>query len=226
MRRRWLVVTMMSGMLLVLSAVEPTPVVGQGAKPYSPRRMPDGKPDLQGTYDLATLTPLERPAGMKAVLTREELDKIERGVAAQLGGRRSADPRRARGAAQGRRRVGRCRGQRRRLQLVLARSRLDLLDRQRRDSHVDRRRSAGWPHPGDDSRRPTAHRGAAARRRGLAAEQRSRARDRARRLRRSRTSSARRTLSARIRLERRVLRRCRTTSTTTCTRSCRRQTRS
>ena len=59
-------------MLLVLSAVEPTPVVGQGAKPYSPRRMPDGKPDLQGTYDLATLTPLERPAGMKAVLTREE----------------------------------------------------------------------------------------------------------------------------------------------------------
>ena len=84
MRRRWLVVTMMSGMLLVLSAVEPIPVVGQGAKPYSPRRMPDGKPDLQGTYDLATLTPLERPAGMKAVLTREELDKIERGVAAQL----------------------------------------------------------------------------------------------------------------------------------------------
>ncbi len=84
MRRRWLVVTMMSGMLLVLSAVEPTPVAGQGAKPYSPRRTADGKPDLQGTYDLATLTPLERPAGMKAVITREELAKIERAVAAQL----------------------------------------------------------------------------------------------------------------------------------------------
>ena len=84
MRRRYLVVTMMSGMLLVLSAVEPIPVAGQGAKPYSPRRMPDGKPDLQGTYDLATLTPLERPANMNATLTREEVAKIERAVAAQV----------------------------------------------------------------------------------------------------------------------------------------------
>ena len=65
MRHRSLVVAMMCGMLLVLSAVEPTPVVGQGAKPYSPTRMADGHPDLQGTYDLATLTPLERPAGLK-----------------------------------------------------------------------------------------------------------------------------------------------------------------
>src|SRR3989442_15477269 len=53
------------------------------AKPYSPPRMPDGHPDLQGTYDLATLTPLERPAGMKAVLTEDEAAKFERDVAAR-----------------------------------------------------------------------------------------------------------------------------------------------
>ena len=43
---------------------------------YRPR-MPDGHPDLQGTYDLATLTPLERPAGTKLVLTQEEAARLE-----------------------------------------------------------------------------------------------------------------------------------------------------
>jgi hypothetical protein len=45
------------------------------------QRMPDGHPDLQGTYDLATLTPLERPAGQKAVLTKEEAARLERAAA-------------------------------------------------------------------------------------------------------------------------------------------------
>jgi hypothetical protein len=48
---------------------------------YVPPRTPDGRPDLQGTYDLATLTPLERPAGLKAVLTDEEAAKLEKQVA-------------------------------------------------------------------------------------------------------------------------------------------------
>ena len=41
--------------------------------PDSPRR-PDGRPDLSGTYDIATLTPLQRPAefGDTLVLTEEE----------------------------------------------------------------------------------------------------------------------------------------------------------
>ena len=30
------------------------------------RAPPDGHPDLQGTYDLATITPMERPAGTQA----------------------------------------------------------------------------------------------------------------------------------------------------------------
>jgi hypothetical protein len=46
--------------------------------------MPDGHPDLQGTYDLATLTPLERPNGAKAVLSAEEVAKLEGAVAARV----------------------------------------------------------------------------------------------------------------------------------------------
>ena len=53
------------------------------SKTYNAPRLPDGHPDLQGTYDLATLTPVERPAGAKAVLTKEEALKQEAGYAAQ-----------------------------------------------------------------------------------------------------------------------------------------------
>jgi hypothetical protein len=55
-----------------------------GTKPYAPPRTPDGHPDLQGTYDLATLTPMERPNGVKGVLTDEEAKKLERDVAARV----------------------------------------------------------------------------------------------------------------------------------------------
>src|SRR5437867_12141 len=44
-------------------------------------RMSDGHPDLQGTYDLATLTPVERPAGQPLVLTAEQAQKLEQQVA-------------------------------------------------------------------------------------------------------------------------------------------------
>jgi hypothetical protein len=43
----------------------------------------DGHPDLEGMYDLATLTPLERPAGAKAVLTDAEAAAFERRAATQ-----------------------------------------------------------------------------------------------------------------------------------------------
>jgi hypothetical protein len=45
-------------------------------------RMPDGHPDLQGTYDLATLTPVERPAGAKPTLTPAEAANLEKQAAA------------------------------------------------------------------------------------------------------------------------------------------------
>jgi hypothetical protein len=66
---------------------EPGPAAAQNqkapAKAYSPRRMADGHPDLQGTYDIATLTPVDRPIGAPAVYTREEAQKREAAAAKQ-----------------------------------------------------------------------------------------------------------------------------------------------
>ncbi|HLG96864.1 MAG TPA: hypothetical protein VKX49_11190 [Bryobacteraceae bacterium] len=63
------------------------PAAGQtssaAAKKYSAPRMPDGHPDLQGTYDLATITPLERTAGTPLVLSKEQALKMETQRAAQ-----------------------------------------------------------------------------------------------------------------------------------------------
>jgi hypothetical protein len=62
-------------------------------------RMPDGKPDLQGMYDLAMLTPVERPAGLPAVLSDEEAARLEKQAAdavhtgaLPIDGNRSAPP--------------------------------------------------------------------------------------------------------------------------------------
>src|SRR5256712_8143852 len=44
-------------------------------------RMADGHPDLQGTYDLATVTPLERRADTALVLTDAQAAKLEKDVA-------------------------------------------------------------------------------------------------------------------------------------------------
>jgi hypothetical protein len=64
-----------------LFAVAPAAIAGmlaaQSTRDSKIPRMPDGHPDLQGTYDLATLTPLERPRGQKATLTKEEVQKLE-----------------------------------------------------------------------------------------------------------------------------------------------------
>ena len=58
-------------------------------------RTPDGRPDLSGNYDVATLTPLQRPEmfGDKLFLTRAEADRIaeeERARMAQA--QESTDP--------------------------------------------------------------------------------------------------------------------------------------
>src|SRR5215467_834045 len=83
MRKRWIVFAtlfIMLGMVLSAGAQTPKPA----AKRYVPPRTPDGHPDLQGTYDLATLTPLERPAGAQAVLSDDEAKKLERDVAKRV----------------------------------------------------------------------------------------------------------------------------------------------
>ena len=46
-------------------------------------RLPDGHPDFQGMYDLATLTPIERAAGQPATLTAEQAARVEQQVAAR-----------------------------------------------------------------------------------------------------------------------------------------------
>jgi len=49
------------------------------AAPYRPPRTPDGRPDLQGLWDGATLTPLERSADFKSVVIPEaEVEAHER----------------------------------------------------------------------------------------------------------------------------------------------------
>ena len=44
-------------------------------------RTPDGHPDLQGTYDLATMTPLERLPGDPPFLTKEKAEALEKAEA-------------------------------------------------------------------------------------------------------------------------------------------------
>jgi hypothetical protein len=44
-------------------------------------RTPDGHPDLQGTWTNGTITPLERPDGASLTMTRENADRLERGLA-------------------------------------------------------------------------------------------------------------------------------------------------
>lgn len=67
--------------------------MAQAPKPYAGPRMPDGHPDLQGAYDLATLTPLERPPGAQGVLSKEEAALCERSLPDFLRHRTSPIPR-------------------------------------------------------------------------------------------------------------------------------------
>ena len=54
------------------------PAAGQSGKSTFPR-MPDGKPDIQGTFTFSTITPLQRPEALagKDVLTAEEKAAFE-----------------------------------------------------------------------------------------------------------------------------------------------------
>ncbi len=59
-------------------------------------RTPDGHPDLQGTYDLGTITPLERTAGSPLVLSDDQARKAEAQVAQRSSALNGAiDPNRA-----------------------------------------------------------------------------------------------------------------------------------
>ena len=88
----------------IVAAMTTIPLTGQApakpaAKPSAIPRTADGHPDLQGTYDLATLTPVERAANTPAVLSDEQAKKLEQQVAlvrgvtsAPIKGDRAAPP--------------------------------------------------------------------------------------------------------------------------------------
>src|SRR4029453_12804222 len=55
------------------------PTAAGQAGQWTPPRTPDGKPDLQGTFTFATITPLQRPEALadKDILTPEEAAAFE-----------------------------------------------------------------------------------------------------------------------------------------------------
>ena len=124
----------------------------EGAAPAGPRT-PDGRPDFQGTYNVATLTPVERPDGHAARHHRRAGQAARTGRSASRAARRGAEP-------GGPRRAG-GRRQRRRLQ--------QLLDRSRRLGHHHRQAAPQFAH-----RRPARRQDSAADGRGQKPEHRAR----------------------------------------------------
>src|SRR5262245_3045572 len=90
------------GVMVAVFLLTQGPATGETAPSTSKHKMPrtsDGHPDLQGMYDLATITPVERPAGVPAVYSREEARKLETAAAKQraqgdqpIDGNRTAPP--------------------------------------------------------------------------------------------------------------------------------------
>jgi hypothetical protein len=89
MRARVLTLVSVVAIVSWVVAIAPVNVAGQAAPVKRAAaagaipRMPDGKPDLQGTYDIGTLTPLQRKAGTPLVMTTDEAGKLEQEVAAR-----------------------------------------------------------------------------------------------------------------------------------------------
>jgi hypothetical protein len=67
------------------TAQTPAPAATKGpaakAKPWTMPRTPDGRPDLQGTWSNGTITPLERPDGASLVMSKDEVARLEKGMA-------------------------------------------------------------------------------------------------------------------------------------------------
>ncbi len=68
---------------LSLTAVPMAAQVTKTAAKSAAARTPDGHPDLQGTYDLATMTPFERLPNDPPVLTKEQAESLQKAEAAR-----------------------------------------------------------------------------------------------------------------------------------------------
>jgi hypothetical protein len=91
MRSGFFSLTRTTAIALALLCLTSLPLAAQttketAAKPALPR-LADGHPDLQGTYDLSTMTPFERQPGDPPFLTKEQADALQKAEAA----RRSKD---------------------------------------------------------------------------------------------------------------------------------------
>jgi hypothetical protein len=79
MRNRFFSWTSTVAIALALISLSALPMAGQSTKAVAKSaipRTPDGHPDLQGTYDLATITPLERLPGDPPSLTKEKAEAL------------------------------------------------------------------------------------------------------------------------------------------------------
>ena len=81
MSRRFLSYSGALAALIAVVSLLPVPLAGQApAAAWTPPRTPWNEPDLQGIWDFATITPLERPSELagKEVFTEEEAAEFER----------------------------------------------------------------------------------------------------------------------------------------------------
>jgi hypothetical protein len=63
--------------ILLIAGAAAAQTAPSTSKPFKMPRTADGHPDLQGMYDLATITPVERPMNAPAVYTKEQARKLE-----------------------------------------------------------------------------------------------------------------------------------------------------
>src|SRR5215204_47730 len=72
----------LAGAALMPAALAAQASKASPAKAAAIPRTADGKPDLSGMYDVATLTPVERAAGTPLVLTDDQAAELEQKIAA------------------------------------------------------------------------------------------------------------------------------------------------